>query len=152
MSRMRQGRIWAFSVVLPLVALLPGQALANGTATMRVTSNTTLTDDFVGSVVIARDGVTLDCQGHSIIGNGNGRGVLVDKRSGVTVRNCDVSNFVTGFVVASTSQSTFEYNSSHDSVLANPNQTPGWISGAGFGTAEFLGEHLPRERGIRQPQ
>src|SRR5262245_26952371 len=97
-----------------MLAVLAGGAMASGNPTLKVTSNTLLSADWVGNVVIVRDGVTLDCDGHRIVGSGTGRGVVVDGRSGVTVRNCDVSKFGTGFFVANASASTFEANRSHD--------------------------------------
>ena len=42
------------------------------------------------------DGITLDCAGHSIIGPGSGNGIYLRDRTGVTVRNCHVSNFEIG--------------------------------------------------------
>jgi hypothetical protein len=44
-----------------MVAVLAGGAMAGGDPTLKVTRNTLLSADWVGSVVSARDGVTLDC-------------------------------------------------------------------------------------------
>lgn len=61
-----------------------------------------LTTDVIGGFVIGTggmggDGVTLDCQGHKITGNGSGVGVnLPTARYYATVKNCDISNFTTG--------------------------------------------------------
>ena len=123
-----------------LAAIVLAPAASAKSASLKVMSNTTLTEDFHGNVVIAKNGVTLDCNGHEIVGNGNGRGVLVDKRSGVTVKNCDVHDFSTGFFVASTTSSTFEGNSSHDNQLGNSD--PGWIAGAGFWMQHSSGNTL----------
>jgi parallel beta-helix repeat protein len=138
-------------VLLTATAALVGvsDGRADGTATLKVTKNTTLTADFSGNVVIAKDGVTLDCAGHRIIGNGTGRGVTVDTESGVTVKNCDVSNFATGFWVASTSASTFEDDVSHDNKLAG--QSAGLTVGAGFWLQSSSGNTLLSNSGHDNP-
>jgi parallel beta-helix repeat protein len=118
------------AVVMLLLATLPASVLA-GESTLRVTGNTTLTEDFAGSIVIAKNGVTLDCAGHRIIGTGTGRGISVDKRLGVTVRNCDVLGFSVGFWVTSTSGSTFEGNNSHGNLVPGGGDAS-WVAGAGF--------------------
>lgn len=58
----------------------------------RITVNTTLTEDQFGPITIAGDGVMLDCAGHNIIGPGF-VGVYLPNRTGVTVRNCQISGF-----------------------------------------------------------
>ena len=129
MNRPVRRLLAAVAMTLIVAAVGVGSAHA-ASGTLKVTSNTTLTSDFVGQVVIAKDGVTLDCAGHDIVGSGSGRGITVEKRRDVTVRNCDVSNFATGFWIASTSGSTFESNQSHDNVL--PGGSAGWTLGAGM--------------------
>jgi parallel beta-helix repeat protein len=75
-------------------------------STLLVTSDTTLSDDHRGSVEIEADDVTLDCAGHTISGPGTRAedeygfvGILLDGRSGITVRNCRVSGFDYGFLL-----------------------------------------------------
>ena len=70
MERTRINRTLVCAHVALAVALLPGQARANDGETLKVTKNTALTEDFVGNVEIRKDGVTLDCLGRRIIGNG----------------------------------------------------------------------------------
>jgi parallel beta-helix repeat protein len=43
--------------------------------------------------IIAADGITLDCQGHAIHGNGSGTGILIGSKSDVMIKDC----FLTGF-------------------------------------------------------
>jgi parallel beta-helix repeat protein len=69
-------------------------------STLLVTSDTTLRDDHQGSVEVEADDVTLDCAGYTISGPGTRAedeygfiGILLDGRTGVTVRNCRVSGF-----------------------------------------------------------
>ncbi len=37
-----------------------------------ITSSTTLTEDYAGSILIETDGVTLDCAGHTVFGPDSG--------------------------------------------------------------------------------
>jgi parallel beta-helix repeat protein len=79
--------------------------------TLRITEDTTLTEDYSGHILIEADGVTLDGNGHTITGAGFWRwssfqrcwdysvGIVLDGKSDVTVKNCRVTNFATGFSV-----------------------------------------------------
>jgi parallel beta-helix repeat protein len=118
------------SVALMLTAATATSATA--LPTMTVTGNVALAQDFSGSIVIAKDDVTLDCAGHHVIGAGYGRGIIVGGRSGVTIKNCHVSHFATGFWVSGSRGNTFEDNSSFGHNLASDNSPAGWIWGAGF--------------------
>jgi len=75
-------------------------------STLLVTSDTTLRDDHQGSVEVEADDVTLDCAGHTISGPGTRAedeygfiGLLLDGRTGVTLRNCRVSGFDYGILL-----------------------------------------------------
>jgi len=75
-------------------------------STLLVTSDTTLRHDHRGSVEVEADDVTLDCAGHTISGPGTRAedefgfvGILLDGRTGVTVRNCRVSGFDYGILL-----------------------------------------------------
>jgi parallel beta-helix repeat protein len=60
-----------------------------------VASNTTLTEDHVGTVVVAANNVTLDCAGHQISPPASGAdyGIVIVNRTGVTVANCTTTGF-----------------------------------------------------------
>ena len=85
------------ALVISLAFLQVNEARADTTGTLTITSNTNLNEDHQGNIVIAADGVTLDCQGHEVTGTGSGTGVLLNGRTGVTVKNCHVSGFLDGF-------------------------------------------------------
>ena len=75
-------------------------------STLLVTSDRTLRDDHRGSVEIEADDVTLDCAEHTISGPGTRAedeygfiGILLDGRTGVTVKNCRVSGFDHGILL-----------------------------------------------------
>ncbi|MBC7073979.1 right-handed parallel beta-helix repeat-containing protein, partial [Candidatus Parcubacteria bacterium] len=60
------------------------------------TSVCTLQQDLKGSVEIKSDNITLDCAYHQIEGAGTGKGILIEKRKGVTIQNCKITNFSLG--------------------------------------------------------
>ena len=57
-----------------------------------VKSGRTLTEDHEGGFVIVEDHVTLDCDGHRIYA-GREDGVVIEGRTGVTVKNCVIEGF-----------------------------------------------------------
>jgi parallel beta-helix repeat protein len=79
------------------------------TGTLVITSDTTLTQDHYGSVVVAADNVVLDAAGHTIFGPGGPEtdgGIDVGNLSGVTVKNATVTGFVHGIKIVNSSQVT----------------------------------------------
>ena len=88
--------------------------------TLVITSNTLLTEDHQGSIVVARNGVTLDCAGHTISGAGAGSGAGVDLsgRNSVTVLNCEVANFDFGFLLVRTQSSTLKSSIAENNHIA----------------------------------
>ncbi len=81
--RVRFG-VWGLSLLL--FSLLPIPAHAT-TGTLTINADTTLTEDHYGSIIIGTDDITLDCGGHSVTGPGSGNGILLIRRTGVTVKN-----------------------------------------------------------------
>src|SRR4051794_29760219 len=75
----------------------PGKATGGD---MWVTTNTTLTEDHYGQILVRADGVTLNCAGHHIFGPGFA-GVDLKSVTGVTVKNCNVSGHKVGFFISS---------------------------------------------------
>jgi len=47
-------------------------------------------------IVIGADGITLDCNGHSITGNKNGGGIYIDGHDNVIIKNCIIDSFYFG--------------------------------------------------------
>ena len=83
-------------VVAVLILVTPVHA--NTFGTLVIASNTTLTEDHEGNIVIEADNVTLDCAGHTISGPGD-NGIFFQFRTGVTVKNCRVTGFTFGILV-----------------------------------------------------
>jgi hypothetical protein len=79
-----------------MIAVASSPSLANTFGTLYISSNTTLTENHEGDVVITTDDVTLDCGGTSF--------QLIfpwvfrlENRTNVTVQNCHVSGVGPGF-------------------------------------------------------
>lgn len=78
--------------------------------TLIITADTTLAEDHHGDIQVRADGVTLDCAGHRVVGPGQGEGILIERRTGVAVRNCRVSGFFRGILVIVSSEIALEGN------------------------------------------
>ncbi len=83
---------------------------------MQVSVDTTLTEDHNGNIEILADNVTLDCSGHRVIGIGSGRGITVEGRTGVAVRNCHVVGFEIGLSLEEADGAVIVGNSVANSV------------------------------------
>ena len=93
----RVGLLVAIAAIASLAVITSPATASSGTLT--VTANLTLTEDHVGNIVIPADDVTLDCAGHTVRGPAE-IGILLDGTSGVTVKNCRVTGFDSGIIVA----------------------------------------------------
>lgn len=88
-----------------------------------ITENTTL-DSNVGpcsanGIIVGADNITLDLNGHSVFGtgqHGDGAGVLVSLRTGVTVQNGTVRLFDAGVVIEGGSSNTVSGITAHDNI------------------------------------
>lgn len=93
----------ALTAFVLCLALLPTVAASGVDSLMQIAADTTLTKDHNGQIEVVADNVTLDCADHKVTGSGTGEsagtGISIDSRTGVTVRNCDVSAFWVGIEV-----------------------------------------------------
>lgn len=112
--------LFIFSFLLP-------QLVNATTGTMHITTNTTLTEDHFGNIVIDKDRVTLDCDGFSVISETNG--ITLIQRSGVMIRDCNVNNRnnnVNAFFLVNSNRNTLINNTAIDTgngfLLINSNK------------------------------
>ena len=79
---------------------------------LAVTTDMTMTDDRLGSIVIEADNLTLDCAGHAVQGGGTGVGIGIHLagRMGVNVTGCVVTGFAQGIVVENSSRNSIARN------------------------------------------
>jgi len=111
-------RIQTFSVMAILLLVLVDASPASATSgTLMIDTDTTLTEDHSGSIVINADDITLDCDEYSVTGLGSGEGILLNGRTGVTVKNCHVTGFTEGFVLTGSSGNTLKRNTASDNSL-----------------------------------
>src|SRR5207247_10500266 len=85
-----------FNLLLVLTVLLASgpvvmPAAAEPTEPMILTSDTTLTEDHTGPIIIASNDITLDCGGHTLSGSLPATRILAGGRTVVTVEKCHVS-------------------------------------------------------------
>jgi len=98
-------------------------------STLIITEDTVLNEDHQGSIIIEADDVTLDGNGHTITGPGvwvwnstermwwpTSCGITVIGRSGVTVKNCHVTNFAFGLTLSNSDGCTLLNNTIYDNV------------------------------------
>ena len=94
----RRNRFVAGIVAMLMVTVLPGSpVIADTSGTLLIDVNTTLAQDHRGNIVIVEEGVTLDCGGHNVRGDGSGVGINV-QADGVTVTGCEVVRFDVGIL------------------------------------------------------
>jgi len=99
-----------YSFLLLLLFLLPYPILGQTI----ITTDTTLTQDHIGSIIIDADGITLDCGGFTVSGTGSGNGIALDNKTGVTVKKCNVEGFNHGFRIDDSNYNTFTQNISEN--------------------------------------
>lgn len=92
MNKLRQ-RLAVSSVVAVLVTVIPATSATAETET--VFEDTTLTGDHSGTIYVAGDGITLDCDGYTVSAPGDTWGIYVTGNN-VTVQDCHVTGFVVG--------------------------------------------------------
>jgi len=94
---------------------------ANPACGSTLTANTTLTGNIGpcegNGLIIGADGITLNCAGHTISGRNHlNVGITLDGRTKVTVKNCKVTGFATGFYLIGSSSNTLTGDTSTNSI------------------------------------
>jgi parallel beta-helix repeat protein len=93
--RTRRARpLLAVATVIVTISI-GGVSPASAASVLIVASNTTLSADYSGQIVVVGTAVTLDCAGHRVTGSGELVGINV-VASGVTVTKCQVEGFGVG--------------------------------------------------------
>jgi parallel beta-helix repeat protein len=68
-------------------------------------------------LVIGRNGITLNCAGHTITGSDTGVGISLTRRTKVTVKNCNVKGFSEGFWLYYSNGSTLSKNVAYNDII-----------------------------------
>lgn len=93
----------------------------------------TLMDSLEGSLVVERDSIVIDGDGHIVQGAGTGDGISLSGRTGVTIRGIQIVNFARGIYLNASSRNSIsgnnitgngygivlEQNSSHNFIRGN---------------------------------
>ena len=105
-----------FSLVLPQTA-----KAVHVSCSSTITTDTTLDSDLSctgTALTIGADNIVLDCNSHSITGDGTGFGILASGRQNITIKNCVVQNFISGIRFFSTIQSQLINNTANNNNFA----------------------------------
>ncbi len=129
------------ALVIAAIAVFPAPVSATFST---ITVTTTLTADHVEGIIIGADGITLDCAGCSVIGSGGGIGILLDGRTGVTVKNCIVTNFLVGFRLFSSDDNTLTENTAEGNLAGGFQVASGSVGNTITGNSIKM-----NDRGIR---
>lgn len=94
-----------------VLSVLTFSSHASASSCGSITTSTTL-DSNVGSsgtcFSIDANSVTLDCAGYTITGSATGYGIEIYSKSGITIKNCKITNFDTAIYVETLSNSLFD--------------------------------------------
>ena len=130
--------VW-IAIALTLLALLafaftglvaPSKANGDGLyCGTYVTQDVTLQHDISGCVdggiIVAKSGVTVDLNGHTITGLGEGDGIAAAGVTGVTIKNGSVTNFEAGLRLTGVQNSLV-----HDVRLSLNSDASAWVEGS----------------------
>jgi parallel beta-helix repeat protein len=78
---------------------------------LEITADTNLREDHVGPIAFVADHVTLNCHGRQVSAPGEAQAILIQGRTGVTVKNCVVTAAVRGLSVESSQDVVIKHNS-----------------------------------------
>ena len=131
-------RTLALLFVVAAVAIATAGSFAGGAAAtsgfLVLTKSTTLAEDHQGSIIVAADGITIDCAGHSVTGPGFA-GFDIRNVRGTTIKNCNVSGFKVGFFLWSAPNNKLTNNTSRSNegegfaLASSPNNNGNELKG-----------------------
>jgi parallel beta-helix repeat protein len=105
---------WILLVIAVVLVVFNASLALASSGTLYVTSNTTLTEDHYGNIVVQGNNITLDCANHVVSGPGVADlygGIEVDFDTNITVKRCKVTGFdVNGIWANTTSNSRYSDN------------------------------------------
>ncbi len=107
-----------FAIIILLlssvISVIPMPSAQATSGTLTITKDTILTEDHYGNIIIAANNITLDGNGHILSGPkqayGNGNGVSLVNRTGVTVKNLKIKWVDYGIVVQDSTHNTLTGN------------------------------------------
>lgn len=115
-------RLFIAITVLTIIAMLPNHALASTGQLIcgqTITESVTMTSDLIdcpyNGIIIGADNITIDGNGHTIDGIGNGSGIALSGRKGVSVKNLEVTQFSIGVSL----YNAFDNDISHNTLVGN---------------------------------
>jgi parallel beta-helix repeat protein len=140
MKRLAGGLAAVLASTLLAVVGSAGPAAATHVSCGQTITSRTILDSDVGpcngnGIIIGADGVSLDLNGHRVFGTsafGEGAGILVFRRTGVTISNGTVSGFDGGVVIEGGSGNTVRGITARDNIGFRSSATVGTLYGDGI--------------------
>jgi cytochrome c biogenesis protein CcdA/glutaredoxin len=115
-----------------------------------IKTDTTLTSDIScgeTTIVVKRDNIVLDCNGHSLTGSGTGKGIDLTGRSGVTVKHCNISSYSSGVHLSANSVSNIVswnniFNNNYNLYNDQSNNVKAELNWWGQSICRFIDPHI----------
>jgi hypothetical protein len=120
-----------------LFLVSPVFAFEQGVCGQTITESVTLTENITGctgnGIVINANGITLDCQGHTISGNdvSDTNGVYNTVYNSTTLKNCIIRDFENGFYSWEWNKRTYNHVIENNTFLSNTNSGLYWVKVTG---------------------
>jgi len=93
------GLIVAFRLALASILAIASTSASASSGTLNIATDTVLHEDHFGPITFVADSVTLNCTGHQVSAPGEIQAILIQQRTGVTVKNCRITGGVFGMYV-----------------------------------------------------
>ena len=93
------GLIVAFRLALASILAITSTSALASSGTLNIATDTVLHEDHFGPITFVADSVTLNCTGHQVSAPGEIQAILIQQRTGVTVKNCRITGGVFGMYV-----------------------------------------------------
>ena len=89
----------AYRLSLASILAVVSTGVFASSGALDIAMDTTLHEDHIGPVTFVADSVTLNCTGHQVSAPGEFQAILVQQRTGVTVKNCRITGASFGLYV-----------------------------------------------------
>ena len=89
----------AYRLALASILAFASTSAFASSGTLDIATDTVLHEDHFGPITFVADSVTLNCTGHQVSAPGEIQAILIQQRTGVTVKNCRITGGVFGMYV-----------------------------------------------------
>ena len=89
----------AYRLALASILAFASTSAFASSGTLDIATDTVLHEDHIGPITFVADSVKLNCAGHQVSAPGEIQAILIQQRTGVTVKNCRITGGVFGMYV-----------------------------------------------------